>query len=50
MTIMTLSLIIGALLLACAGGVVFLMATRSGHFDDLEDVKYQMFQREDDLD
>jgi len=50
MTVMTLSLIIGAILLACGGAVVFFMAVRGGHFDDLEDVKFQMFQREDDVD
>jgi len=43
---MTVLLLLGALFMGLAGGLVFMVALKSGQFED-EDVKYQMFREED---
>jgi cbb3-type cytochrome oxidase maturation protein len=49
MIVMTICLLGGALIMGLAGGLVFVLAARSGHFEDLEEVKYQIM-REDPSD
>ncbi|PIP01764.1 MAG: cbb3-type cytochrome oxidase assembly protein CcoS [Zetaproteobacteria bacterium CG23_combo_of_CG06-09_8_20_14_all_54_7] len=46
MSAMTVLLLLGALFMGLAGGLVFMVALKSGQFED-EDVKYQMFREED---
>lgn len=45
---MTLPLLLGALCLACSAGLVFVLALRLGQFDDLEDVRFQIFKEDGD--
>ncbi len=44
MDVMTLGLLVGALLMAIGGGLVFVAAVRSGQFDEIEDVKFELFR------
>ncbi len=48
MTAMTLLLLGGALCMGTAGALIFVLAARSGQFDDLEDTKYQLLRENDD--
>lgn len=50
MTLMTALLLAVALLMGCAGALVFALAARKGQFDDLEDVKYRMLREGEDDD
>ncbi len=46
MDVMTLGLLAGALLMALGSGLVFVAAARSGQFDEIEDVKFQLLREE----
>ncbi len=46
MTEMTLMLLVAGLVLAVVALGVFAYAARQGQFDDLEEVKFQMFREE----
>jgi len=50
MTAMTLLLLGGALCMGFSAALVFVLAARSGQFDDLEDTKYQLLRDDDDQD
>jgi cbb3-type cytochrome oxidase maturation protein len=41
-------LIISSLALALAGMLIFIYYFKKGQFDDMEDVKYQLFRNEED--
>lgn len=43
-----LSLIVSSIVFALAGMIVYIYYFRKGQFDDLEDIKYQMFRDEDE--
>ena len=47
MTAITGYLLIGALCMGIAAWLIFLLATRTGQWKDMEDVKYQLFEGED---
>jgi hypothetical protein len=46
-TLLTIALLGGALLMAGSAGLVFILAVRRGQFDRIEDVKYQMLREEE---
>ena len=48
MTILTICLLAGALLMGLAGGLAFLLAVRTGQLDDVEEPKYQMLRGNSD--
>ena len=47
MTSLTAYLLAGTLCLALGGWLVFLLAMRTGQWDDTEDIKYQLFDNEE---
>ena len=48
MTEMTIFLLVGALCMGVAGWLIFLAAMRTGQWDAMEDVKFQLFDDSED--
>jgi len=44
---MTIGLLVGGLFMGGGAAMAFAWAVRAGHFDDLEDVKFQLLREED---
>ena len=48
MTALTIWLLLGAICMGLGGWLVFLLAVRSGQWKDMEDVKYQLFDEQEE--
>ncbi len=48
MTVQTIAMLAGALMMALAGGAIFVVAACSGHFDAIEEPKYRMLRDAED--
>ncbi len=47
MSAMTLFLLVGGLFMGGGAALAFTWAVRAGHFDEIEDAKFQMMREED---
>ncbi|MDJ0974139.1 MAG: cbb3-type cytochrome oxidase assembly protein [Planctomycetota bacterium] len=49
MTALTVYLLLGAVCMGIGGWLVFLLATRTGQWKDMEQVKYQLFEDPEEI-